>query len=241
MITISPGHFGKGSGAVSLIDEAVEARKVAQALSRELKKLSINVHFLEDTVSKNQSQNIGYLVAAHNKTMRELDVSIHFNAVADVRAEGIGTEVLYVNPAVQPLAQQLSTAIAKAGSFKNRGAKRRTDLGFLNGTAKQALLIEVCFVNSKEDVVNYEQHFTAICAAIAQVLAGRVHIWPFSSGALTSRVLDMWADEQAIIRQLERGVADGVFQEVWLQRAKAGTLSIHDYLALSALQLKKYF
>lgn len=36
------------------------------------------------------------------------------------------------------------------------------------------------------------------------------------------------------------GVQDGVFQEVWLQRAKAGTLTVMDYAALSTLQLKKF-
>lgn len=237
MITMSPGHFGKGTGAVSLVDEVVEARKVAVEVTRVLKAFGVHVHFVEDTVSKNRQQNIRYLVAAHNKTTRDLDVSIHFNAVEGVKQAGIGTEVLYVNPAVEGLAKRLSAAIASAGQLKDRGAKRRTDLGFLNGTTKRAVLIEVCFVNSKQDVANYTQHFEAICAAIAQVLMQEVAARPFSSEALTSRVMALWADKQYVIAQLERGVQDGVFQEVWVQRAKMGTLTVVDYVALSALQL----
>lgn len=236
MVTISPGHFGKGTGAVSLLDEAVEAGRVAREVVRLLMAHGVRVQLVEDTVSNNQTQNIRYLVAAHNKTARELDVSIHFNAVAHVHEEGIGTEVLYVNPAARELAETVSAAIAAAGGFKNRGAKRRVDLGFLNGTMKRALLIEVCFINSREDVARYREHFDAICAAIATALIGVPH---FSSAALTASVAAIWQDKKAVVHQLEAGVARGVFQEVWLQRAKAGTLNLDDYLALSLLQLKK--
>lgn len=242
MITMSPGHFGKGTGVVSLVDEAVEARKVVLEVVKQLEARGIEVNYVEDTVSKNQQQNIRHLVTAHNRTVRTLDVSIHFNAVAEVRAEGIGTEVLYVSSAAKVLAEQLSEAIAQAGQFKNRGAKQRKDLGFLNGTTEKALLIEVCFVNSKEDVAHYQKYFQQICVAIARTLAGEEKpVLSFSSKALTAHVLKIWDDKAAIIKQLEQGVADGVFQPVWLQQAKAGTLRLEDYLALSILQLKKVF
>lgn len=241
MITMSPGHFGKGTGAVSLVDEVVEAKKVTMEVVRQLQAFGIMAHYVEDTVSKNQQQNIRYLVTAHNHTARELDVSIHFNAVAAVRAEGIGTEVLYVNPVVSELAEQVSAAITGAGHFHNRGAKRRTDLGFLNGTAKKALLIEICFINSKTDVAHYKQYFQAICFAIARVLAEYIQPLTISSSALKERVLAIWSDKEAVTRQLAQGVQDGVFHAQWLERAKAGTLTLQDYLALSVLQLKKYF
>jgi len=37
----------------------------------------------------------------------------------------------------------------------------------LRRTAKPAILIEVCFVNSRIDVINYREHFNGICRAIA--------------------------------------------------------------------------
>ena len=82
----------------------------------------------------------------------------------------MGTEVLYVT---QPaLAGEMSAAIADAGDFIDRGAKKRTDLAFLNGTSMPAVLVETCFVDSTADAALYEQHFDVICEAIAQVLGG---------------------------------------------------------------------
>jgi hypothetical protein len=80
----------------------------------------------------------------------------------------MGTEVLYVTQ--QTLAADTSLAIAQAGTFINRGAKKRTDLFFLNNTAKPAVLLEVCFVDSSADADLYRQHFDAICKSIAEVI-----------------------------------------------------------------------
>jgi len=65
----------------------------------------------------------------------------------------------------------MSLAIAENGLI-NRGAKRRTDLYFLNQTACPAILIEVCFVDSEADVDVYKSQFDAICESIAATLMG---------------------------------------------------------------------
>ena len=121
-------------------------------------------------ISKSQKQNLNYLVQRHNQTTRKLDVSIHFNASKEKSTAGIGTEVLYVNPVLQPLAAKMSQAISIAGRFKNRGAKKRTDLAILNKTTASAILIEICFVNSTEDILLYRNHKEEIFDAIVQVL-----------------------------------------------------------------------
>ena len=82
----------------------------------------------------------------------------------------MGTETLYVTQ--QTLASVISQQLAAAGSFVNRGAKKRTDLYFLNNTNKPAVLIEVCFVDSSTDAELYLDYFDAICAAIASGLTG---------------------------------------------------------------------
>ena len=58
----------------------------------------------------------------------------------------MGTECLFLSQA--ELAAQVAASIASVG-FKNRGAKKRTDLYFLNKTDMPAILIEVCFVDSQ--------------------------------------------------------------------------------------------
>jgi N-acetylmuramoyl-L-alanine amidase len=82
----------------------------------------------------------------------------------------MGCEVLYVTQ--EALAKEVSTAICAASGLKNRGAKKRTDLKFLNATDEPSVLLEVCFVDSQADVDLYRASFNQICAAIAESLSG---------------------------------------------------------------------
>jgi hypothetical protein len=79
----------------------------------------------------------------------------------------MGCEVLYLTQ--EDLAAEISKAIAKASGLPNRGAKKRSDLYFLNNTDEPAILIEVCFVDSSADANAYKTKFKAICQAIADV------------------------------------------------------------------------
>ena len=161
-----------------MIDEGAEVIVVVEQLAKRLAHKRIRTNVIIDRVSKSQKQNLTYLVQQHNQTTRKLDVSIHFNASKEKAAAGIGTEVLYVNPALQMLAEKMSQAISKAGGFKNRGAKRRTDLAILNKTTAPAILIEICFVNSAEDAMLYRNHQFEIFDAIVQVLEDFVQPLP---------------------------------------------------------------
>ncbi|MEG0260942.1 MAG: N-acetylmuramoyl-L-alanine amidase, partial [Lysinibacillus sp.] len=169
MITISPGHFHIGSGTQDIINEVVEARRVVNRVVEILKANSVPTIKVEDNVSKSQAENLQYLVTKHNATSRKVDVSVHFNSSGGRVQKGLGTEVLYFDAAA--LATEMSKQISAASGLKNRGAKKRAELAFLNGTYMPAILIEVCFVNSVEDVKLYKEHFEQICVAIAQVLA----------------------------------------------------------------------
>jgi N-acetylmuramoyl-L-alanine amidase len=172
-IVISSGH-GKivrgasGSPVPPLLDEVNEARRVVDRTAALLRERGVEVVVFHDNTSTSQSQNLNTIVAAHNKETRELDVSVHFNAF-DGNAHG--TEVLYVTQ--QELAAKVSSAIATAGSFTNRGAKKRTDLAFLNGTHEPAILLEVCFCDNRGDADKYNAKFEAICSAIADTLGGK--------------------------------------------------------------------
>lgn len=171
MITISPGHWKVGTGAKGFIDEVTEARRVVKRVVQLLKKYKITTNVVEDNVSKNQQQNLNYLVSNHNKTKRKLDVSVHFNAAATSRT-GKGTEVLYYSEKV--LATKLSKSISGASGLRDRGAKERKELAFLANTDKPAILIEVCFVSDSTDVEIYQRDFEKICQAIAKTLAEHV-------------------------------------------------------------------
>ena len=83
----------------------------------------------------------------------------------------MGTEVLWVTQ--KTLAAKVSSAIAKAGTFIDRGQKYRDNLSFLNRTTKPSILLEICFVDSSADANLYRQHYTAICQAIAEAISGQ--------------------------------------------------------------------
>ena len=167
-VIISSGHGKHVRGAKGYLDEAEEARRVVERVAQLLRAAEVEVNVFHDDVSKTQSANLKRIVAFHNSQQRDLDISVHFNAHKKT-AVPMGTEVLYVLQ--QALAAKVSKAIADAGRFINRGAKKRTNLAFLNRTKKPAILIEICFVDSQADANAYRKHFDEICRAIAAAIA----------------------------------------------------------------------
>lgn len=172
--TISSGHGKYVSGSSLIIDEVTEARKVVNRVVEILKEMNEEVNIYHDDISKNQKDNINNIVKHHNSTIRDKDVSIHFNA-SKKTDNPVGVEVLYYSDSNKELASKISKAISVASGLKDRGAKKRTDLGFLKGTNKGAVLIEVCFVDSSADVKIYKEKFEDICIAIAEALSGKTY------------------------------------------------------------------
>jgi N-acetylmuramoyl-L-alanine amidase len=165
-IVISSGHGKLVRGASGYLDEVDEARKVVEQLAANLNLLGINVFTFHDDTSTTQNENLETIVNYHNSQIRNLDVSVHFNAY-QTTDKPMGTEVLYLTQA--DIAKDVSQAIAKTAGLPDRGPKKRTDLYFLNNTEQPAILIEVCFVDSSADANAYKTKFKKICAAIAGV------------------------------------------------------------------------
>lgn len=168
-IVISSGHGEKIRGASGYLDEVDEAVRTVDRVAEILSELGVAVEVFHDKVSKTQQQNLKRIVDFHNSETRDLDVSVHFNSF-ETTASPMGTECLYLTQ--DKLSQQVATAIALASGLPNRGPKRRSDLYFLNKTEEPAILIEVCFVDSKADATLYEEHFDEICEAIAETISG---------------------------------------------------------------------
>jgi len=150
------------------LDEVDQARRVVPEVAKRLREYGHTVVEFNDDTSTTQDQNLKTIVNFHNSQDRNLDVSVHFNAYIPTDG-GRGVEVLYVTQ--DALAAKVSSAIAEAGGFINRGPKKRTDLYFLNGTTEPAILLETCFVDAKADVEAYHENFEAICQAIADCAA----------------------------------------------------------------------
>ena len=173
-ICISSGHGlhirgASGSPVPPYLDEVDEARQVVNQVAEDLRERGVEVDVFHDDTSHSQNENLNTIVNHHNKQYRDIDVSVHFNAY-QTTSKPMGVEVLYLTQ--QQLAAQVSAAIANVTGLPNRGAKKRTDLFFLNKTHEPAILIEVCFVDSSVDADVYRKKFTEICSAVADVLGG---------------------------------------------------------------------
>lgn len=169
-VNISSGHSINCQGAVDIINEVTEAKKVVDRVYDIIKASGKACYKYHDT-SSSSSQNLMNIVNWHNGFKDGVDVSIHFNAYTHTD-KAMGTEVCYYS---QPtLAKEVSKNIANAGGFIDRGAKQRTGLYFLKHTNKPAILIEVCFVDSVKDVELYKANFENICQAIAKSLIGQI-------------------------------------------------------------------
>jgi hypothetical protein len=143
-----------------------------------LRKHGIGVKTFHDNESTTQSENLERIVDFHNMQTRDLDVSVHFNAF-ETTNDPMGTEVLYLSDEGANHAAHVVNAIAKVG-YLNRGAKKREDLYFLNQTSECAILIEVCFVDSKADTLLYVDRQDAICKLIAASLVLTLTGRPFT-------------------------------------------------------------
>jgi len=179
-VAISSGHGLHVRGAVGIIDEVDEARRVTDEVARRLRALNVNVVVFHDNTSTNQTQNVNTIVSWHNSQIRDVDISVHFNSFPDPNVGG--TETLYRagNVAMRTLAQRLSSSISQASGLEIRrkkelgGAYARDNVGFLNFTLingiNRAILLEICFVNNQRDVDLYRNNFNAICNAIATTI-----------------------------------------------------------------------
>jgi hypothetical protein len=171
-IVISSGHGLKIRGASYQdpdgwgLDEVDEARRVVPALAEALRKRrGFEVEEVHDNTSTEQQQNLSWLCSEHNKRERELDISVHFNAAEPT--DGMrGTECFYQTQT--ELAGLVSAAIADAAGITDRGAKYG-NFYFLSNTNRPAILIEVAFVDAKQDVLAYEDNFEAIIDALSKV------------------------------------------------------------------------
>jgi len=172
-ISISSGHGLRVRGAAGILDEVNEARRVTDRVAEILRAGGHTVNVFHDDGSTLVAQNINWLVAQHNGSERDLDVSVHFNAFRPTDGP-MGTEVLHRagDPVAAILAARVSFAMAQAGGFRERAVQPRDNLGFLLNCRQNPILLEVCFVDSRGDADLYNQNFEAICQGIAQGLVG---------------------------------------------------------------------
>ena len=176
-INVSAGHNPDGKaacGAVGLLKESTEARRVTNEVVRLLKEQGHTVYNCTCDNGTSQGDVLKKIVAKCNQHSVDLDVSIHFNAGASAQKKNgqtTGTEVLVYDDSGKAMvaAQRVAKQISELG-FKNRGIKIRDGLYFLRNTKSPAMLIECCFVDDGDDAELYD--YKKMAAAIARGITG---------------------------------------------------------------------
>lgn len=167
-IGINCGHTVSGQpgcGAVGYIDESVETREVGKRVMVLLRQAGHTVVDCTNDYAPSTSSNLGQIVSMANTQPLDLFVSIHFNS-----GGGRGTEVWTYGGKHHTEAVNVCNALNKLG-FVNRGIKDGSNLYVVRRSDAKAILIEVCFVDTKSDVNLYKQLGAdriaqAICTAI---------------------------------------------------------------------------
>lgn len=163
------GHTPASPGASGYIDEVAEDRKVGA----KLKGLLLNAgHAVIDVTAPHTMRypdETNYRVSAANASGADLFISLHFNA-----GGGSGPEALYYSGDAAGLeyAARISAELAATLGLRDRGAKPRTqEVAVIRDTTMTAVLVEVCFVDTKRDADAYRAAGAeAAAAAIARGL-----------------------------------------------------------------------
>lgn len=140
------GHSLKCRGASGYLDEVNEDRKVKNKVIELLRAIGATVYDCTDDTSTTKNGNLSTIVTKCNGHKVDLDVSIHLNA-----GGGHGVETWGYSDKVKDVGSRISANISKALGITNRGFKISTKLYVLRKTHSPAILIECCFVDSKED------------------------------------------------------------------------------------------
>lgn len=220
-INVSAGHNPDGKvacGAVGLLKESTEARRVTNEVVRLLKEQGHTVYNCTCDNGTSQGDVLKNIIAKCNQHSVDLDVSIHFNAGASAQKKNgqtTGTEVLVYNDSSKAMAaaQRVAKQISALG-FKNRGIKIRDGLYFLRNTKSQAMLIECCFVDDGDDAALYD--YKKMAAAIVRGITGDNTIGTKSDQKQTAKLYRVQVgaystrdSAQKVVEKLKKAGFDG--------------------------------
>lgn len=161
-IALRGGHTKKSTGAKVLIDEVTEDRKVYQSIMKYLKQEGVNVIDVTPPDTMSYPSELNYGINKANDNNVDLFVSIHFNNVYSTEKNtAIGSEV-WVYKDKFDYAKRVQSKLVSLG-FKDRGVKSMVEhngvkLGELINTKMKAMIVEVCFVESRVDCDLYKKH-----------------------------------------------------------------------------------
>lgn len=157
-IAVRGGHNFQAIGAVGLIDETTENRKVYKALIKYLEKVG---HTVVDVTPGNCDANTDLYLGVQKAEANNVDlfISIHFDKAYSSYngALGTGTWVVGLGGNAEKYARRIVNKVANGTGLKNRGVKVNSKLYELRKTSMPAVIVEVCFCEATEDVRIYRE------------------------------------------------------------------------------------
>lgn len=177
IIGVNCGHTVSstiGSGAMGYLNESNETRRVGYRLMELLRERGVEVVDCTNDYASSVSENLREIVAIANAYPLDLFISIHFNS-----GGGKGTEVYTYGGERLRQAEAVCENMEALG-FVNRGIKNGSGLYVIRNSTAPAMLVEVCFVDTKSDADLYSKlGVDAIALAICDAVA------PQGTGGLT--------------------------------------------------------
>ena len=175
-ILVMAGHSAngyKGSGAVGHLNESNETRRVAPKVVEYLKQLGVDATYIKLDKPTSSSYLYDQVKLANSKGKFDCMVQIHFNAgSSDPNSNTTGTETYYRSANGKVFSDRVNKKLSTL--FKDRGSRSdKPDLYWLKNTTSPAILIELCFVDDKDDAKVYNNNFDKICRLIAEGLANK--------------------------------------------------------------------
>ena len=165
-IAIDLGHgVGSDRGAVGIVSEEAIIDEVGAKVIAGLLNLGHDVLAVRPSSATNVTNSLAQRVIASNQYGADLYVSIHANA-----GGGHGSEVFTYNGKELGAARAVLNNLVGLG-FTNRGIKSES-LYVINHTQADAMLIEICFVDTASDVDLYNT--VGSCAVANAIVNGLV-------------------------------------------------------------------
>lgn len=156
-INVHAGHNSIVPGAVSILNEVTEDRKVKNKVIELLRNAGHTVYDCTDDVAKTKSQNLANIVSKCNAHAVDLDVSIHLNSarndlVGDGKTGGVEVWVYSNASKAKAFADKICEKVSSQLGMTNRGTKYcGKSLYVIRKTNSPALLVECCFVDDRDD------------------------------------------------------------------------------------------
>lgn len=178
-IFISVGHGGEDCGAIGVnkVKESDKTLELSLAVKKKLLAVGVDVQLSREKDCNNIQSTKLKQIAKYNP---DIAIDIHFNAY---NGTATGTECYYQHNVSRSknLAENLSRLVSETIGIKNRGAKTkllsdgRDYFGMLrNCTTCPIVLLEVCFIDNKSDMI--KAMAADVASAIANCLCTAVDI-----------------------------------------------------------------